>query len=188
MPSKNLETLDGPTTAQWREWLMGHHDTESEVWLVFYKPQSGKTSIAYLDALDEALCFGWIDSLIKRLDDQRYARKFTPRKPGSRWSEINRKRYTLLKEAGRLAPPGINRPPTERTYGAKPVVPSKVPSYIQTALRQNPKAASYFENLAPSHRKRYVLWIDSAKQEATRTRRLEEAIRMLSAGRPLGLK
>lgn len=188
MASKTLNTLDVSTTAQWRKWLMEHHDSVSEVWLIFHKKQTGKASIAYLDALDEALCFGWIDSLIKRLDDHRYARKFTPRKTDSRWSDVNRKRYAELKKSGKLAPAGIKHPPTDRTYGAKPVVPSTVPRYVQLALKQNPEAASYFESLAPSHRKQYLLWIDSAKQEATKTRRLEEAIRLLSAGRPLGLK
>jgi uncharacterized protein YdeI (YjbR/CyaY-like superfamily) len=82
------------------------------VWLVFHKLHTGVASIAYPDALDEALCFGWVDSLVKRLDDSRYARKFTPRKADSRWSTINQKRYRALKAAGRLKPGGIKRAPT----------------------------------------------------------------------------
>jgi uncharacterized protein YdeI (YjbR/CyaY-like superfamily) len=148
-------------------------------------------SIAYADALDEALCFGWVDSLVKRLDDRRYARKFTPRRADSRWSTTNRKRYAVLKASGRMKPAGINPAPTDRSYGPPPPrfkMPSKLPQYIRTALRKHPEALRYFEALAASHRRRYVGWIESAKHQETKTRRLEEAIRLLSAGKVLGLK
>lgn len=181
-------TFDARNLADWREWLAKHHATESEVWLVFHKQHTGRPSVAYMDALDEALCFGWIDSLIKRLDDNRYARKFTPRKADSRWSDVNRKRYAVLKASGRVMPAGLERPPTDRSYGARPGVTAKVPPYIESALKAQPAAAKYFESLAPSHRRNYLMWIDSAKREETKARRLEEAIRMLAAGKKLGLK
>src|SRR5215467_12808594 len=97
-----MKSVDARTPDQWRKWLTDHHDSESEVWLVFHKRHTGSRSIDYGDAVDEALCFGWVDSLIKRLDDARYARKFTPRKADSRWSDSNRERYARLKAAGRL--------------------------------------------------------------------------------------
>ena len=118
MATKTLKTLDVPTLAAWRKWLAAHHDSESEIWLVFHKVHTGQPTIAYSDALDEALCFGWVDSLIKRLDDDRYARKFTPRKADSRWSTVNRKRYAALKASGRLMPAGIARPPTAKSGDA----------------------------------------------------------------------
>jgi uncharacterized protein YdeI (YjbR/CyaY-like superfamily) len=161
------------------------------VWLIFHKQHTGVASIAYLDALDEALCFGWVDSLVKRLDDARYVRKFTPRKADSRWSAINRKRYAALKAAGRLKPGGISRAPTKRGYESRPPrfeLPRELPRYIQTALKKQPAAWRYFQALAPSHRRRYIGWIDTAKREETKSRRLQEAIRLLAAGRPLGLK
>jgi len=161
------------------------------VWLVFHKVHTGRRSIAYLDALDEALCFGWVDSLVKRLDDSRYARKFTPRKADSRWSTINRKRYAALKASGRLQAGGIKRAPTDRTYGPRPhrfQMLATIPPYIQAALRQQPAAWRYFQGLAPSHRRRYLGWIESAKRADTKARRLQEAIRLLAAGKPLGLK
>ena len=188
MRSKTLKTLDARVPEQWRKWLADHHDTESEVWLVFHKRHTGRASIAYEDAVDEALCFGWVDSLIKRLDDARYARKFTPRKPDSKWSTANRKRYAQLKASGRLMPAGLNRAPTDRSYDAPRPSSSKVPQYIQEGLRKRPTAWSCFESLAPSHRRRYIGWIDSARQEETKMRRLEEAIRLLAAGKKLGLK
>ena len=185
-----MKTFFAATAGQWRKWLLEHHDSESEVWLIFYKVHTGRKSIAFLDALDEALCFGWVDSLVKRLDDARFARKFTPRKADSRWSAINRKRYAALKASGRLRPSGINRPPTDRGYDPPPrfQMPATVPPYIQMALRKVPAAQQYFEGLAPSHRRRYVGWIETAKREETKLRRLQEAIRLLSAGKALGLK
>jgi len=183
-----VKTLVARTADQWRAWLDAHHDSESEVWLIFHKHHTGLASIAYEDAVNEALCVGWVDSLIRRLDDSRYARKFTPRKADSRWSATNRRRYAALKARGRLKPAGINRAPTGRADDARPRLPSKVPPYIQAALRKHPAAWRTFEGLAPSHRRRYIGWIDSAKQEETKARRLKEAIRLLAAGMPLGLK
>jgi uncharacterized protein YdeI (YjbR/CyaY-like superfamily) len=116
--SKTLRTFEAETLEQWRQWLVDHHGSESEAWLVFYKHHAGKASIDYADALDEALCFGWIDSLIKRLDEARYARKFTPRKADSRWSTVNRKHYAQLAASGRLMLAGLNRPPTDRSGDA----------------------------------------------------------------------
>jgi uncharacterized protein YdeI (YjbR/CyaY-like superfamily) len=187
--SKTMKTCDARTVDEWRAWLARHHESESEVWLVFHKRHTGQPSIDYKDALDEALCFGWVDSLIKRLDEARYARKFTPRKPDSKWSAINRKRYAELKASGRLQPAGIRRAPTDRIAEA-PRLPrsTAVPAYIQRTLKQHPKAWATFERLAPSHRRNYVLWIDTAKREETKARRLEEAIRLLAAGKTLGLK
>jgi uncharacterized protein YdeI (YjbR/CyaY-like superfamily) len=186
--SKTLNTLDVQTLEQWRNWLANHHGSESEVWLVFHKRHTRRPSIAYEHALDEALCFGWVDSLVKRLDDARYARKFTPRKPDSKWSTANRTRYAQLKASRRLMPSGLNRPPTDRRYELPVSRPSVVPTYIREALKKSPAAWRYFEALAPSYRRQYIGWIDSAKLPETKMRRLEESIRLLAAGRKLGLK
>ena len=185
-----MKTFVAQTADQWRKWLDEHHDSESEVWLIFYKLHTGVRSIAHSDALDEALCFGWVDSLVKRLDESRYAIKFTPRNADSRWSAINRKRYAALKAAGKLKPGGVNRPPTDRSYGPRPrfQMPATVPRYIQAALKKRPTAWRYFEGLSPWHRRRYIGWIESAKREETKVRRLQVAIRLLAAGKPLGLK
>lgn len=188
MGSKTLKTFDAQTQARWRQWLAAHHNSESEIWLIFHKRHTGKASVAYDDAVDEALCFGWIDSLIKRLDDARYARKFTPRKLDSKWSAANRKRYTRLKASGRLMPAGLKRPPTDRTYDPPQSLPSKVPQYIQEAFEKRPAALKRFEALAPSHRRRHIAWIDFAKRKETKMRRLQQAIRLFAAGQTLGLK
>jgi uncharacterized protein YdeI (YjbR/CyaY-like superfamily) len=186
-----MKTLLVQTLEQWRDWLDNHHASEPEVWLIFHKRHTGIASVAYKDALDEALCVGWVDSLVKRLDDQRYALKFTPRRADSRWSTANRKRYAELKASGRLKRAGIERPPTNRGYGPRPArlaLPSKLPRYIQAELKKHRVALRHFEALPASQRRRYFAWIESAKREETKRRRLKEAIRLLSAGKVLGLK
>jgi uncharacterized protein YdeI (YjbR/CyaY-like superfamily) len=188
MPSTSLKTLDVQTVAAWQAWLARHHQSESEVWLVFYKRHTGRPSIAYDDAVCEALCFGWIDSLIKRLDDNRYARKFTPRKPGSRWSTANRERYARLQASGRLKPAGVRLAPTDRSGDAPQPPGAGIPKYIKQGLKRHRAAWVFFQNLAPSYRRMYIAWIDSAKREETKAKRLQEAIAKLGAGEKLGLK
>lgn len=186
-----MKTLLVRTLEHWRDWLTKHHSSETGVWLIFHKRHVGVASIDYKDARDEALCFGWVDSLVKRLDDRRYAQKFTPRRADSRWSAVNRKRYAELEAAGRLKPAGIERPPTDRDYGPRPPrlsMPSRLPAYIQAALRNHPTALRHFEALPASQRRRYFAWIESAKREETKLRRLKEAIRLLTRGKVLGLK
>ena len=186
-----MKTLLVRTVDRWRDWLDEHHASESEVWLVFHKLHTGVASIDYKDALDEALCFGWVDSLVKRLDDRRYALKFTPRRPDSRWSARNRKLYEALKASGRLKPAGIERAPTDGGYGPRPPrrpLPARLPPYIRAALRKHPAASRHFEALTPSQRRRYFAWIESAKREDTKLRRLKEAIGLLANGKALGLK
>lgn len=161
------------------------------MWLIFFKKHTGTTGLAYADARDVALCFGWVDGLVKRLDDARYVSKFTPRKTDSRWSDINRTRYAALKAAGRIHLAGLKRPPTARGYDPPPArreLPAVLPAYILRGLKRHPSARKAFEGLAPSHRRRYVAWVDSAKRDETKVRRLDEAIRLLTAGQTLGLK
>ena len=191
MPAKppvTLETIDVRDRRDFRKWLKKHHDSVSEIWLVFHKRHTGVTSIKYDDAVEEALCFGWIDSIIKRLDDARYARKFTPRKTDSKWSTVNRRRYASLESRGLLAPPGLKRPPTSRSGDAPKLSVSTIPSYITKTLKVNPRAWQFFEQLAPSYRRAYVGWIHSAKRAETREKRLREAVSLLAAGEKLGLK
>ncbi|MDA1314838.1 MAG: YdeI/OmpD-associated family protein [Acidobacteria bacterium] len=188
MSAKNLSTLDVRSRGQWRKWLREHHDSQSEIWLVFYKRHTSEKSIIYDAAVEEALCFGWIDSIIRRLDDDRYVRKFTPRKPDSKWSTINRRRYADLKTRGLLAAPGLDRPPTGRSGDAPRPLLSALPPYIEKGFKTDARAWEYFEQLAPSYRRAYIARVDSAKREETKQRRLSEAIRLAAAGKKLGMK
>jgi uncharacterized protein YdeI (YjbR/CyaY-like superfamily) len=185
--AEELVTLDIRTRQQWRTWLGKHHASSPGVRLVFFKHHTGVKSIPYEDAVREALCFGWIDSLVKRLDDDRYTLKFTPRKPTSKWSAINRKRWAELKAAGLLAAPGLAAAPTDSTYAPKPAIP-ELPAYIAKALKTNAKAWSFFQTLAPTYRRHFVVWIHIAKRPETRERRIRESIALLAAGKKLGLK
>jgi uncharacterized protein YdeI (YjbR/CyaY-like superfamily) len=143
--------------------------------------------MSYEDVVREALCFGWIDSLVKRLDDDRYALKVTPRKPTSKWSESNRKRWKELKAAGLLAAPGHAAAPTDNSYALKPSIP-QLPSYVAKAFKANLTAWQHFQALSPRCRREYVVWIHTARRPETRARRIQESIRMLSAGKKLGLR
>jgi len=185
-----MNMFDARTIERWRAWLRKHHASSSEIWLVYHKKHTRRPSVAYLDALDEALCHGWIDSLVRRIDENRYAIKYTPRKPGSKWSAINRKRYAALEAAGRLAPAGKARSPKGAAVARPPklTIPETPPAYIATAFKAVPEAWDYFKTLAPSHQRRYFGWIHMAKQDATRQRRLREAIELLKRKQKLGLK
>jgi uncharacterized protein YdeI (YjbR/CyaY-like superfamily) len=183
-----LKTLDVRTRRAWRKWLETHHDCEAEVWLVFHKRHTGVGSIPYEDAVEEALCFGWVDSLVRRLDDDRYARKFTPRKEDSKWSTANRRRYAELKSRGLLAEPGLKRPPTSRSGDAPRPSASVIPSGIKVRLQADARAWRFFEQLAPSYRRAFIGWIEAARRPETRERRLREAVALLAAGKKLGLK
>jgi uncharacterized protein YdeI (YjbR/CyaY-like superfamily) len=182
-----LTTLEVQSRREWRAWLAKHHASSPGVWLVFYKAHTGVKSIAYEDVIREALCFGWVDSLIKRVDANRYALKVTPRRPTSKWSDINRKRWTELETAGLLRAAGLAASPTDNTYAAKPKIP-ELPAYIAKALKANPKAWSAFQGLAPTYRRDFVVWIHIAKRPETKERRIRESIALLAAGKKLGLK
>src|SRR5438067_13188792 len=182
-----LLTLHVRTRRQWRAWLAKHHKSSRGVWLVFYKAHTGVKSIRYEDTVREALCFGWIDSLVKRLDDNRYTLKITPRQPTSKWSDINRQRWAELKAAGLLTPAGLAAAPTNNSYAPRPVIPD-LPVYIAKALRANSRAWEFFRELAPTYRRDFVVWIHIAKRPETRARRIRESISLLAAGKKLGLK
>ena len=183
----DLTTLRVTTRREWRAWLTKHHTSSPGVWLVFYKAHTGEKSIPYEDMVREALCFGWIDSLIRRLDDDRYALKVTPRKPKSKWSAPNRKRWAELEAAGLLTPAGLAAAPTDNTYAPRPVIP-ELPAYIARALKANAKAWEFFRGLPPTRRRDFVVWIHIAKRPETHERRIRESIALLAAGKTLGLK
>ena len=183
----SLEQVYVPDRAAWRRWLAKQHGRSPGIWLVFDRKSSRADRLAYGDAVEEALCFGWIDSLVKRLDEDRYAIKVTPRKATSRWSDINRKRWQQLEAAGLLAPPGVAAAPTANTYAPRPTVP-ELPGYIAEAFRTNRRAWEHFEALARRQRRDFVVWIHTAKRPETRERRIRESIALLSAGKKLGLK
>lgn len=182
-----LITLDLRTRDDWRQWLATHHASSPGIWLVRHKQHSGVDTMPYEDVIRQALCYGWVDSLVKRLDDNRYAIKVTPRKPTSTWSDSNRRRWKQLEAEGLLAVAGFAASPTRKRYAPRPSVP-ELPAYLAEAFKANASAWKNFQALAPTHRRNYVVWIHTAKRPETRQRRIRESIELLAAGKKLGLK
>jgi uncharacterized protein YdeI (YjbR/CyaY-like superfamily) len=169
------------TRRKWRAWLRAHHATIAQIWLVFWKKHTGVPCLSYDDAVEEALCYGWVDSLVRRVDEDRYAQKFTPRKLDSAWSTSNRERYAALEARGLLAVPGRKRPPTAKSGDAPRPSLTAIPPDIVKALNRNRRTREAFEKLAPSHKGEYLGWIASAKKPETRAKRIRElASRLLS--------
>jgi uncharacterized protein YdeI (YjbR/CyaY-like superfamily) len=190
----HMRTIFVKDRTEWRAWLTTNHDKENEVWLVYHKKGTGKESIPYNASVEEALCFGWVDSLIKKLDETCYARKFTPRKPGSKWSASNIKRVEAMIAKGYMTKYGLRLVEAAKSNGhwgnpvQRPQLEFKLPAEFTKALAQNPKARETFEKLALSHQKQYIGWIEVAKRPDTKARRIAESIQLLERGEKLGLK
>ena len=178
-----------PTAADFRAWLEEHHAAEPELVVGFYKVGSGKASITWPESVDEALCFGWIDGVRKRIDDASYRIRFSPRRPGSVWSAVNIASAERLIAAGRMTPAGL------KAFEARKENKSGIYSYEQrraeleepynTLLQQNEAAWSYFQSQPPSYRKGVSWFILSAKQEATRLKRLKKLVEYSARGERL---
>jgi uncharacterized protein YdeI (YjbR/CyaY-like superfamily) len=178
------------TRRAWRAWLERHHASARVAWLVYFKQHTGRPSIPYEDSVEEALCFGWIDGVIRSLDEERYARRFTPRLPGSRWSASNRRRAYKMIQEEMMTPAGLAKLDVKGKAGgitSRTKTPAPHPEFVK-ALKSHPKALENFKRLAPSHRRMYVLWIMDAKKEETRARRIAEAVERLALNQKLGMK
>ena len=173
---------------QFGAWLEEHHESASELWVGFYKKASGKPSITWPEAVEQALRFGWIDGVRRSLDDESYTNRFTPRKPTSNWSAINVAKVEELKARGLMAPAGLRayeaRTP-ERTgvYSFERREPAVLPPDFEERLRANPAASEWFEGRPPGYRKTAIHWVISAKREETRMRRLQQLIDCSAEGR-----
>lgn len=180
-------------TDQWRKWLSKNYDSPEGILLLFYKKQTLKPTISYDDAVEQALCFGWINGIIKKIDDETYARKFTPRKPGSFWSALNKKRAGKMIRQGKMTRHGLAKIQAAKKSGIwnkdpRPQIPLEIPPEFAKALARNKKAKENFENLAPSYRRHYIGWIAFAKRPETKKRRIAESITLLKKGQKLGMR
>ena len=164
------------SSGDFRKWLEKNHDKASEIWIGFYRKDSGKGGITYHEALDEALCFGWIDGIRKKIDSSSFTNRFTPRRPKSIWSNVNVAHVERLTRAGRMRPPGI------AAFKAKDEARVGVYSFEREAARLDPQmeqrfrknktAWRYFEAAPAYYRKLVTWWVISAKREETREKRL----------------
>lgn len=188
MPSIPADALTFfKTQAAFRRWLEKRHDKASELWVGFYKVDSGKGGITYKQALDEALCFGWIDGVRKSIDDTQWTIRFTPRKPASIWSQVNIKRVDELIVLGAMAPSGLaafGKRDAKRTmrYSFENR-PQMLPPAQRTRFEKNARAWTFFQAQPPSYQRMMIWWIVSAVKEETRNKRLDLLIANSAAAR-----
>ena len=167
---------------EWRAWLAKHHDTEKDIWLIYYKKQSGEPRIPYNDAVEEALCFGWIDSTVKGIDENKYAQRFSPRKNGSNWSEMNKVRMRRLIEQGRMTPAGLSK------FEGDPGDSFETPSDIIEALKQDKKTWEIFEGFPESYKRIRIGFIEMARSRPDIfQQRLRYFLKMTSQGKRFGM-
>jgi uncharacterized protein YdeI (YjbR/CyaY-like superfamily) len=179
------------TPADFRAWLEAHHDTETELWVGFYKKGSGRPSITWPEAVDQALCFGWIDGIRKRIDGDSYANRFTPRKVQSTWSNVNVANVARLKERGLMMPAGL------RAFEARDEARSGIYSFEQDQhalapayeqrFQEHGAAWGFFQAQPPGYRRTASFWVMSARREETRLKRLATLIDDSEHGRRIAL-
>lgn len=174
----------------WRQWLLANHSTSSEVWLLFSKKHTGEECIEYKASVEEALCFGWIDGLIKAIDEDTYARRFSPRRKRSPWSPLNRERALEMIRCGKMTESGMEAVSRAQSDGTWYIAPRQVdmPYELEKELDCNAEAALFFAELAPSYRKHYMGWVGSAKRPETRTKRARQAAELLAKHMKLPMK
>jgi uncharacterized protein YdeI (YjbR/CyaY-like superfamily) len=189
-----MDELYIKTNSEWRKWLSKNYNKSNGVWLVFFKRETGKLSLNYNAAVEEALCFGWIDSLVKKIDKEKYVRKFTLRNNNSVWSELNKRRVQKVIKEGRMTSFGLEKVTAAKKSGIwnkkikLPEISDDIPKEFIAALKKNKKANENFEKLAHSHKKRYFLWINQARKKDTKEKRINESVNLLSKNLKLGLK
>lgn len=176
-----------PTPEDFRKWLEENHETETELLVGYYKKATGKPSITWPESVDQALCFGWIDGIRRKLDEEAYQIRFTPRRPTSHWSHVNIKRIKELKKDGLVMPAGLaayrKRKPENSGNASFEQKKVKLDEAYESKLKKNKKAWLFFSNkLAPSLRKQCIWWIMSAKREETRVKRLDTLIACSAKG------
>ena len=174
---------------EFRAWLKEMHNTKTELWIGFWRKDSGRTGLTYSEALDEALCFGWIDGVRRKIDALSYTNRFTPRKSSSHWSTVNIKRVDALIRQKRMTPSGLaayaKRDLANTAKGSYEQKSVTLPPELEKLFRCHKQAWAFFEKQAPSYRRTSLWWIVSAKRTETRLRRLELLITDSAAGRRL---
>jgi uncharacterized protein YdeI (YjbR/CyaY-like superfamily) len=162
----------------WREWLARNHAIAGGVWLVYRKPSSGTSSLTYEAAVEEALCFGWVDGMAGRVDDERTKLYFAPRKPGSGWARTNKDRVARLIGEGRMAPAGLRAIEVAKANGSWTLLDAaerlEVPDDLARALDARPPARAHWDGFSPSARKLMLTWVVTARRPETRAKRVDE--------------
>ncbi|WP_177194156.1 YdeI family protein [Dyadobacter sp. SG02] len=178
--AKDTKIFTPANRKEWREWLEQNHSDESAVWLIYHKKSSQLTTITWSEAVDEALCFGWIDSIAKPLDADRYMQFFSKRKPGGGWSKINKEKIRKLTEEGRMCQAGLDAIAAAKQNGSWALLDKIeeliVPDDLAGALASNAVAEAFFQKLSKSDKRHLLYWVSSAKRDDTRRKRIEEIV------------
>ncbi len=188
-----MNSFQAKNREEWRDWLIKNHARKKEIWLVYYKKHTGKPPIEYMDSVEEAICFGWIDGIKKRIDDERYSHRFTLRKAKSKWSPLNVKIAQQMIKEKKMTSFGLTFFEQRIEYDKEFLNTHtsneiRFTPEIEQILKSNKKAWHNYLKLAPSYKKQYVGWLTSAKREITKQNRLKEAIKLLEQNRKLGMK
>ena len=184
-----MEIVEPEDLAEWRAWLDANNETSHEIWLALKKGGKGAL-LSMTNAVDEALCFGWIDSRTKRLDDVRYLLRLTPRKQGAKWSERNLQRVRVLIDEGRMTDAGMVKLPDDfrrsvAATGSSPGPDQEVPPELDNALKLEASVWTAFMSLTPGRRKEFIRWVSSAKRPGTREKRIRRTVELVGMGRSL---
>ncbi|NOQ27493.1 MAG: hypothetical protein GQ564_19190 [Bacteroidales bacterium] len=176
-----METLFCKNRDEWRVWLKQNHSSENEIWLIYFKKHTKKSTVTYNDAVEEALCFGWIDSIVKRIDDETYMQKYTPRKKNSIWSLLNTKRVEKMISEGKMTKTGFDQIDIAKknglwgkAYSSQNV--AKIPKELENALKENKIAWENFNRFAKSYQNTYIFWVTSAKRQDTIQKRIRVVV------------
>ena len=194
MPASDYKKIHPKTRSQWRQWLEKNHSTSPGIWLIYYKTETGNRKFSYADAVEEALCFGWIDSLPRKLDDKRAMLKYSPRKPKSVWSKINKERIDRLIKNKMMTDAGLAKIELAKINGSWNTLNASdlhadnntLPSDLENALSKDKTALNNFKSFSTSYRKQFLFWIDSAKRPETRQARVKQTVLMAAANRKPG--
>ncbi|MCP4761598.1 MAG: hypothetical protein GY870_07440 [archaeon] len=175
------ETLYLTNRKKWRIWLRKNHKVKKEIWLIYYKKHTGIARIPYNDAVEEALCYGWIDSTVKRIDDNKFMQKFTPRREKSNWSDHNVKRAKELIKTNQMTKIGLNlynnrSVESKKTALTDPKLDTEMSLAMKKAFKTNKTALKNFNNFAPGYKRLYINWVNSAKRKETIERRIKQVV------------
>ncbi|MCT4559887.1 MAG: YdeI/OmpD-associated family protein [Crocinitomicaceae bacterium] len=186
MEIKGYPTFYASSKGNWRQWLMEHHAKEERIWLIYYKKDTGKPSLTWSEAVDEALCFGWVDSTKKTIDEERYMQLFSPRKKNSTWSAVNKKKVAILEAEGLMHPAGMACIEMAKKNGMwnflDDVENLLVPEDFKKALKRKPAYFSFYESLSDSNKKGCLHFLKMAKREETRKKRIEILMKDIEQG------
>ena len=185
--------IKAASRAEWRAWLMENHASEAEVWLIYYKKHTQKASVTYIESVQEALCFGWIDGTKKSIDGETYTHRFTPRRSASKWSITNIRLAKDLIEKGKMAAAGLKAFEQRQEYDVEALEAQRACAETLTAetenqLKTHRQAWDNFNQLSPGYRRQYVMWLQTAKRPETKQKRLKQAIVRLAQNKHLGMK